>query len=88
MSGWCAPGRRHAGGQHFDHGSGFAQSVSIGLDIADASKRVSTYAADFLGLSERGRLQANTYADMVVLDRALNLIAVYIEGEKIDLENA
>ncbi|MFZ6749428.1 N-acetylglucosamine-6-phosphate deacetylase [Undibacterium sp. Ren11W] len=62
--------------------------VSIGLDIADASKRVSTYAADFLGLSERGRLQANTYADMVVLDRALNLIAVYIEGEKIDLENA
>jgi N-acetylglucosamine-6-phosphate deacetylase len=62
--------------------------VSIGLDIADASKRVSTYAADFLGMAERGRLQANTYADMVVLDRALNLIAVYIEGEKIDLENA
>ncbi|QJQ07365.1 N-acetylglucosamine-6-phosphate deacetylase [Undibacterium piscinae] len=62
--------------------------VKIGLELADASKRVSTYAADFLGLAERGRLQVHGYADMVVLDRALNLIAVYIEGEKIDLENA
>ncbi len=62
--------------------------MSIGLDLADASKRVSTYAADFLGLIERGRLQINSYADMVVLDRALNLIAVYIEGEKIDLKDA
>lgn len=61
--------------------------VSIGLDLADASKRVSTYAADFLGLPERGRLQANGYADMVVLDRELNLIGVYVEGEKIDLGN-
>ena len=62
--------------------------ISIGLDLADASKRVSTYAADFLGLADRGRLQTNCYADMVVLDRALNLIAVYVEGEKIDIKNA
>ncbi len=62
--------------------------VSIGLELEDASKRVSTYAADFLGAADRGRLQTGSYADMVVLDRALNLIAVYIEGEKIDLENA
>ena len=62
--------------------------VSIGLDLADASNRVSTYAADYLGLQERGRLQASCYADLVVLDRELNLIAVYVEGEKIDLVNA
>lgn len=62
--------------------------VKIGLTLEDASKRVSTYAAEFLGLSDRGSLQVNSYADMVVLDRELNLIAVYIEGEKIDLENA
>ena len=62
--------------------------VSIGLDLEDASKRVSTYAADYLGLSERGRLQAGAFADLVVLDRQLNLIAVYVEGEKIDLANA
>ncbi len=66
----------------------FRNLVKIGLELDDASKRVSTYAADFLGLSDRGRLQENAYADMVVLDRDLNLIAVYIEGEKIDLKNA
>lgn len=62
--------------------------VKIGLELDDASKRVSTYAADFLGVSDRGRLQADAYADLVVLDRDLNLIAVYIEGEKIDLKDA
>ncbi len=62
--------------------------VSIGLDLADASKRVSTFAADYMGLTERGRLQEQSYADLVVLDRDLNLLAVYVEGEKIDLVNA
>lgn len=62
--------------------------VKIGLTLEDASKRVSTYAADFLGAADRGRLQPGCYADMVVLDRELNLIAVYIEGEKIDLKDA
>jgi N-acetylglucosamine-6-phosphate deacetylase len=62
--------------------------VKIGLELDDASKRVSTYAADFLGLSDRGRLQVDAYADLVVLDRDLNLIAVYIEGEKIELKDA
>jgi N-acetylglucosamine-6-phosphate deacetylase len=62
--------------------------VSIGLDLADASQRVSTFAADYLGLTETGRLQEQCHADLVVLDRDLNLIAVYVEGEKIDLVNA
>ncbi|MYM65506.1 N-acetylglucosamine-6-phosphate deacetylase [Pseudoduganella sp. FT55W] len=55
--------------------------VGLGLDLADASARVSTYAADYLGLSERGRLAPGAFADFVVLDRDLNLKAVYIEGE-------
>ena len=62
--------------------------VELGLDLADASRRVSTYAADFLGISERGRLAAGTVADIVVMDRDLNLKAVYVEGEKIDLTDA
>jgi N-acetylglucosamine-6-phosphate deacetylase len=57
--------------------------VSIGLDLADASKRVSTYAADYLGLIERGRLQEQCLADIVVLDRELNLVAVYVEGVRV-----
>ncbi|MES2742171.1 MAG: N-acetylglucosamine-6-phosphate deacetylase [Pseudomonadota bacterium] len=55
--------------------------VGLGLELADASARVSTYAADYLGLEDRGRLAAGSYADLVVLDRDLKLKAVYIEGE-------
>jgi N-acetylglucosamine-6-phosphate deacetylase len=62
--------------------------VGIGLDLADASKRVSTNAADYLGESERGRLAPGCYADIVVLDRNLHIKAVYIEGEVCDLTDA
>jgi N-acetylglucosamine-6-phosphate deacetylase len=55
--------------------------VAIGLSIEDASRRVSTNAADYLGESRRGRLAPGCFADLVVLDRNLNLKAVYIEGE-------
>lgn len=57
--------------------------VSIGLDLADASKRVSTFAADYLGMIERGRLQEQCIADIVVLDKELNLVAVFVEGEQV-----
>ena len=62
--------------------------VGLGLTIADASCRVSTYAADYLGETERGRLVPGAFADMVVLDRDLNIKAVYIEGEMCDLNDA
>ena len=62
--------------------------VAIGLDLVDASSRVSTYAADYLGMHERGRLNPGCFADIVVLDRQLNLKAVYVEGEMIDLIDA
>jgi N-acetylglucosamine-6-phosphate deacetylase len=61
--------------------------VSIGLDLADASRRVSTNAADYLGETRRGRLAPGCFADMVVLDRDLRIKAVYIEGEACDLAN-
>lgn len=54
--------------------------VSIGLSIEDASRRVSTNAADYLGESRRGRLAPGCFADLVVLDRNLCIKAVYIEG--------
>jgi N-acetylglucosamine-6-phosphate deacetylase len=62
--------------------------VGIGLDLADASKRVSTNAADNLGETERGRLAPGCFADLVVLDRNLQIKAVYIEGEVCDLTDA
>lgn len=62
--------------------------VSLGLDLADASRRVSTYAADYLGETCIGRLAPGCFADFVVLGRDLKIKAVYIEGEACDLEDA
>ena len=62
--------------------------VKIGLPIADASRRVSQFPADYLGITERGRLQPGAWADCVLLDRSLTLTAVMVEGEDIDFKNA
>jgi N-acetylglucosamine-6-phosphate deacetylase len=60
----------------------------LGLELADASRRVSTFAADHLGLTERGRLQAGAWADAVVLDRDLKLTNVIVEGVPIEHAHA
>jgi N-acetylglucosamine-6-phosphate deacetylase len=57
--------------------------VSLGIPLAEASLRLSTYPADHLGLTDRGRIETHAWADLVVLDRALNVIAVVVEGERI-----
>ncbi len=59
--------------------------VDMGLDLADASHRLSLYPADYLGEAERGRLAVGAWADLVVLDEALRPVAVVVEGETIDL---
>lgn len=56
----------------------------LGLSLAEASARVSTHAADHLGLDDRGRLAPGAWADAVVLDRDLNVKDVYVEGVSID----
>jgi N-acetylglucosamine-6-phosphate deacetylase len=56
---------------------------AIGIDLAEASRRVSTYAADHLAISDRGRLQSGAWADLVVLDRDLKLTDVFTEGVSI-----
>lgn len=57
--------------------------VSIGLPIADVSARLSRYAADYLGLVDRGRIERGAWADLVVIDRELTLVATYVEGEAV-----
>jgi N-acetylglucosamine-6-phosphate deacetylase len=62
--------------------------IELGLSIEDASRRVSTYAADYLGLADRGRLATGCWADIVVLDSDLKLREVLVEGEAIDIAHA
>ncbi|WP_396267556.1 N-acetylglucosamine-6-phosphate deacetylase [Ideonella sp.] len=59
--------------------------VGLGLEIEDASRRVSTYAAEFLGLPDRGHLSPGAMADVLVLNPELQIQRVIVEGEEIDL---
>ena len=58
--------------------------VDLGLTLAEASRRTATIAADHLGLADRGRLVPGAWADAVVLDGALQLREVWIEGEPLE----
>ncbi|CAG0959843.1 partial N-acetylglucosamine-6-phosphate deacetylase, partial [Anaerolineae bacterium] len=57
----------------------------LGLDLADASRRVSTHAADYIGATDRGRLAAGAWGDVVALDRDLQLTQVHVEGAVVEL---
>ena len=61
--------------------------VGLGLSLADASRRTATIAAEHLGLADRGRLVPGAWADVVVLDAALQLQAVWVEGSAVDLSD-
>mgnify|MGYP003335378462 CR=1 FL=1 len=56
---------------------------ALDMSLVEASKRVSTYAADFIGEPQRGRLQVGAFADWVELDHALQVQRVVVEGEDV-----
>lgn len=57
--------------------------VSLGLSLAEASKRLSQIPAELIGINDRGLIEKNYYADLLVLNDDLELLEIYIEGEKI-----
>lgn len=61
----------------------FKNLVSLGLPMADASRRCSQFAADYLGLSDRGRIAEGAFSDLLVLDEELSLRSVLVEGEAV-----
>jgi N-acetylglucosamine-6-phosphate deacetylase len=67
---------------------GLRNLVDIGVPLDDAARRLSTYAADYIGEIDRGRLAEGTSADLVVMTHDLHLKAVYVEGELIELLDA
>ncbi|UXY13957.1 N-acetylglucosamine-6-phosphate deacetylase [Chitiniphilus purpureus] len=58
--------------------------VQLGLTLQDAAHRVSRYPADYLGLTEHGRLAPGAVADVVTLDRALQVRAVHVAGHALN----
>lgn len=58
--------------------------LELGLPLDEASRRTSTYPADFIGRVDRGRVQSGAWADLVLLDGRYRLVEVIIEGETVD----
>lgn len=54
--------------------------VSIGLPLAEASKRLSKNPAEYLGMADRGQLVLGAFSDLVVMNRSLAIEQVWIEG--------
>ena len=65
-----------------------ANFMALGLELAEAARRISTLPAEYLGFADRGRIVPGARADLVVVDAAGTLCAVYVEGEAIDLADA
>ncbi|WP_029040412.1 N-acetylglucosamine-6-phosphate deacetylase [Cucumibacter marinus] len=62
----------------------FRNLVSIGMNVAEAARRCSTIPADYLGLTDRGRLCAGAVADLLVLGEDLTLQQVCVAGEMVE----
>ena len=60
----------------------------VGLGLREASRCVSTHAAQYLGLADRGVLSVGARADVVVLDAQLRLRQVFVEGQGVDVADA
>lgn len=54
--------------------------LSLGLPMAEASARLSTIPARYLGIADRGEIIAGAAADLVVVDAAGMLLGVVAEG--------
>ena len=57
--------------------------LGLGLDLAEAARRLATVPADYLGETERGRIAEGLPADLVVVDRSGRLLQVLTEGNAV-----
>jgi N-acetylglucosamine-6-phosphate deacetylase len=57
--------------------------LHLGMPLEQAARRCAMLQADYLGLEERGRLVRGAVADIVVVDRAGQLEAVFLEGRPV-----
>ncbi len=58
-------------------------AVSLGVGLEQASRMLSEIPARYMGLNDRGSLSRGKRADLVVLDRDLEVQAVYVAGRQV-----
>ena len=56
----------------------------VGVPLAEAAIMASTNPAAVLGLRDRGQLVPRCWADLIVLNRALELRAVFLAGRELN----
>ena len=61
----------------------FENLMRVGLPMADA-RRCSEIPVEYVGVEDRGRIERGAFADFVVLDEALRLRLVVVEGELVE----
>jgi|TARA_Y100000588_G_scaffold385438_1_gene478816 N-acetylglucosamine-6-phosphate deacetylase len=61
----------------------FRNLLSIGIDVKEASRRLSTIPADLIGAKDRGRLEKGASADFVILNEHLDVVEVIVEGSTV-----
>jgi N-acetylglucosamine-6-phosphate deacetylase len=54
---------------------------TLGLPLVDAARMCATTPADALGLVRQGRIAPGTLADLVVLDRDLEVLETWVGGD-------
>lgn len=59
----------------------FRNLVGLGLPIAEAAQRLSTFPADWLGRADIGRIAPGAQADIIRLDADLTLLGVTVGGQ-------
>jgi N-acetylglucosamine-6-phosphate deacetylase len=57
-------------------------AIGCGLTLPQAARLASTNAARYLGLADRGAIQPGLRADFVVLDAAMHVSEVWLEGQR------
>ncbi|MCM2971213.1 N-acetylglucosamine-6-phosphate deacetylase [Larsenimonas suaedae] len=61
--------------------------MTLGDTLAQAVHRLSTWPAEYLGLSDRGVLAPGRRADVLALDRDGNLQGVWIGGQRVEADH-
>jgi N-acetylglucosamine-6-phosphate deacetylase len=58
-------------------------ALELGLSLEKLSQLLSSTPARYMGLADRGTLESGKRADIVVLDRELKVLEVYVAGKKL-----
>ncbi len=62
----------------------FRNLMKLGLSQEEISKKLSSIAAELIGVNDRGSLKIGNYADLVMFDNDYKIKTVIIEGDECD----